>query len=387
MSLAKPVKKPTVKRAVGHTDDSTSKGGLKSPSAAEINGFRKSLLNWYDRNRRSLPWRATQGQGSPYHVWLSEIMLQQTVVAAVIPYFTKFVEKWPRVEDLAAADTEEVMKEWAGLGYYARARNLHKCARIITHEHNGVFPDTQEGLRDLPGIGEYTSAAIAAIAFDRPATVIDGNVDRVVARYFAVEEPFPEGKKQVRHFAQMLSEGRSDRPGDFAQAMMDLGATVCIPKNPRCTICPVAAACHGRLAGIQDELPRKALPKAKPHKHGYVYWITDSKGRVLLERRDEVQMMGGMLGLPVSSWELSKAKVAHDPVFSNVLDIRAIKGIKVMHSFTHFDLTLAGYAGKVDKTAPFRGPRYVWVAAEDVAKAGLPSLFVKAVKLFRSKKV
>ena len=208
----------------------SSGAALHKVSAAEIVFFRNSLLGWYDLNRRTLPWRAPPGMvADPYHVWLSEIMLQQTVVAAVMPYFTRFVERWPTVAALAAAPQEEIMKNWAGLGYYARARNLHKCAQAVTAEYGGVFPDRQDSLRALPGIGEYTSAAITAIAFDRPATVIDGNIDRVLARYFNVEEPFPAGKKAVRHYAERLSAGRTDRPGDFAQAMMDLGATVCIP--------------------------------------------------------------------------------------------------------------------------------------------------------------
>ncbi len=353
---------------------------------AEVDYFRKSLLAWYDKNRRTLPWRAEPGvSAEPYHVWLSEIMLQQTVVAAVIPYFTKFVDKWPSVKHLARAPQEEVMKEWAGLGYYARARNLHKCAQVVADEHKGRFPDTRENLMGLPGVGDYTSAAITAIAFDRPATVIDGNVDRVVARYFAVEEAFPAGKKDVRHYAAILSEGRADRPGDFAQAMMDLGATVCIPKAARCGLCPVAKGCRGRKAGIQSDLPAKAAKKAKPQKHGYVYWITDSKGRVLLERRDERGMMGGMMALPVSEWVAARGAKAHDPMLADVSVIEELRGMKVLHSFTHFDLTLQGCRVGSVRAADFKGPRYKWVAPEEVAAAGLPSLFAKAVKLFTSK--
>lgn len=236
----------------------------------------------------------------------------------------------------------------------------------------------------LPGIGEYTSAAIMSIAFDKPATVMDGNVDRVVARYFAVEEPFPGGKKAVRHYAGLLSEGREDRPGDFAQAMMDLGATVCIPKAARCGLCPVAAGCRGRKAGIQNALPAKAVKKAKPQKHGYVYWITDRKGRVLLERRDEAAMMGGMMALPVSEWVARSAARAHDPALAAVSDIEEIRGAQVMHSFTHFDLTLQACRGGPASAAAFKAPRYQWVAPEEALESGLPSLFAKAVKLFTS---
>ncbi|MBU0859860.1 MAG: A/G-specific adenine glycosylase [Alphaproteobacteria bacterium] len=387
MRSVRPVKKPAAKRAGkvqnSTTQSITSGAALHQLSANEINTFRKSLLAWYDQHRRSLPWRAPQGVvPDPYHVWLSEIMLQQTVVAAVIPYFTKFVEKWPTVTDLAQAPQAEVMKQWAGLGYYARARNLHKCAHVVTEEHSGVFPAAQEGLKTLPGVGDYTSAAITAIAFDRPATVVDGNVDRVVARYCAVEEPFPPGKKAVRQYAEMLSEGRKDRPGDFAQAMMDLGATICIPKAARCGLCPVAKACRGRQAGIQNELPRKRAAKEKPQKYGYVYWVTDKRGRVLLERRPETEMMGGMLALPVSVWDTARSKIVHDPALAGVSVITEVKAVKVLHSFTHFDLTLWGCVAVVEKAGVFRAPRYQWVAPEDALAAGLPSLFSKAVKFF-----
>jgi A/G-specific adenine glycosylase len=259
---------------------------------------------------------------------------------------------------------------------------LHKCAQVVTEEHNGIFPGTQEGLRTLPGVGDYTSAAITAIAFDRSATVVDGNVDRVVARYCAVEEPFPPGKKVVRHYAEMLSAGRKDRPGDFAQAMMDLGATVCIPKAARCGLCPLASGCRGRKAGIQNELPRKMPAKEKPQKYGYVYWVTDARGRVLLERRPETEMMGGMLALPVSAWDVRRSKIAHDPVLADVSVITEVKAVKVLHSFTHFDLTLRGCVAQVEKAGLFRAPRYQWMAPEDALAAGLPSLFSKAVKFF-----
>lgn len=371
------------RRKVDTTDHITSAPGLHAVKGAEIDAFRKAVLSWYDKNARTLPWRAPQGVSpDPYHVWLSEIMLQQTVVAAVIPYFTKFVDKWPNVAALAAAPQDDVMQAWAGLGYYARARNLHKCAQAVAGDHGGAFPDTQDALMTLPGIGEYTGAAVAAIAFDRPATVIDGNVDRVIARYFAVAEPFPGGKKAVRHFATALAADRTDRPGDFAQAMMDIGATVCIPKGARCGLCPVAATCRGRAAGIQDELPRKAAKKPKPQKHGFVYWVTDGRGRVLLERRAESAMMGGMMALPVAPWVETAEKPAHDRRFSSVLSIKEQKSLRVSHSFTHFDLILRGCRVEGAKAADFKAPQYRWVAPDDVLAAGLPSLFTKAVKLF-----
>lgn len=353
-------------------------------SAKEVNDFRNCLLTWYDKNRRVLPWRALAGRrADPYHVWLSEIMLQQTVVAAVIPYFTKFVEKWPTVQDLASAPLNEVMADWAGLGYYARARNLYKCAQVVANEYKGKFPRTRAGLKALLGIGEYTSAAIAAIAYDLPATVIDGNVDRVIARYFAIEEPLPAGKKSIRHYAEILSEGRTDRPGDFAQAMMDLGATICIPKAARCPQCPLAAACRGRKQAIQNELPKKLRKRAKPQKHGYVYWVTDDRGRVLLERRPEEAMMGGMLALPVSEWVSLEDRPAHDSEISTVLkSVRAVKGLEIRHSFTHFDLILYGCRARADAAAIDGKGRFLWLAPDKDDIRGLPSLFTKAAKMF-----
>jgi A/G-specific adenine glycosylase len=255
----------------------------------------------------------------------------------------------------------------------------------VAADYGGVFPDRQDALKALPGIGEYTSAAIAAIAFDRPATVIDGNIDRVLARYFAVEEPFPAGKKAVRHYAERLSAGRTDRPGDFAQAMMDLGATVCIPKAARCGICPLARKCRGRAGGFQNTLPRKAPPRTKPQKRGFVYWATDGKGRLLLERRPESAMMGGMMALPVSEWLPKGQAPAHDPRLAAVSVIRETRKIRVLHSFTHFDLELRGCYAAVENAASFRGPRYAWVEPDAALGAGLPSLFAKAIKLFTKK--
>jgi A/G-specific adenine glycosylase len=348
---------------------------LKPFPKKEIEYFRASLLDWYDDNRRTLPWRAAQENTPvPYHVWLSEIMLQQTVVAAVIPYFLKFVEKWPTVHDLANAPYEDVMAAWAGLGYYARARNLHKCAQFVSSELHGKFPDTIEGLKALPGIGDYTSAAIMAIAFDKPATVVDGNVDRVMARYAQIEIPFPEGKKRVKLAAQYMAEGQAVRPGDFAQAMMDLGATICVPQKARCGLCPVHKYCRAKKSGIQDSLPLKSPKKAKPHKFGYVYWIENGKGDILIERRNEKEMLGGMLALPTSDWITNDKKLAHDSRFSELDSLTVHKKKTVHHSFTHFDLTLYGVSGRM--------PHRKGTPSKDVAKCGMPSLFVKASKLF-----
>jgi len=306
-------------------------------------------------------------------------MLQQTVVAAVIPYFVKFVDKWPTVRNLAKASQDEVMEAWAGLGYYSRARNLHKCAQIIANEMKGKFPDTQAELKKLPGIGEYTSAAITAIAFNKPATVIDGNVDRVISRYYAITEPLPPGKTKIREYAAALSEGRTDRPGDFAQAMMDLGATICTPRSPRCVLCPIKQGCKGHSEGLHEELPYKLAKAAKPRKYGYVYWIRNSRGEVLFERRGETGMLAGTLGLPTSTWETDKRALKH-PDFVPVKTVDGSKIPSVYHSFTHFDLELIGqvvdFKGKKLDKAP-----WLWIAENDIGAQGVPTVFKKFVSL------
>ena len=348
------------------------------PDRAHINSFRKSILGWYDNNRRVLPWRALAGQvADPYHVWLSEVMLQQTVVAAVIPYFLKFIEKWPTVHDLAAAPADDVMAAWAGLGYYARARNLHKCAREVSAQ-GGAFPSAIEELKNLPGIGDYTSAAITAIAYDTPATVVDGNVERVVARYFRIMEELPSAKKSIRRHADFLSAGRTDRPGDFAQAMMDLGATVCMPASPRCGLCPLQKKCAGK--DVAARLPMRAVKGKKPYKYGHIYWITDGRGRVLLERRPEKGLLAATVGFPTSEW-LEKKPSHLDLAASRLSGARSQKSLKVFHSFTHFDLELQGWcieAVGVD----FAGKNgYFWEAEKTVRKTAMPSLFKKFSKL------
>jgi len=243
--------------------DSTTTAEKQEVSRAPAE-LSRAILDWYDGHRRDLPWRARPGEAAdPYAVWLSEIMLQQTTVATVGPYFRRFLARWPRVEDLAAADLDDVLREWQGLGYYARARNLHKCAVVVAKEHGGRFPETEEGLRTLPGIGAYTAAAIAAIAFDRPAVVVDGNVERVMARLNAEDTPLPSAKPLLREYAARLTPGT--RAGDYAQAVMDLGATVCTPRQPKCLLCPWNAACAARAEGIAETLPRRAArAKADP---------------------------------------------------------------------------------------------------------------------------
>lgn len=343
-------------------------------SLRTINSFRKSVLNWYDKNRRTLPWRALPGEAAnPYHVWLSEIMLQQTVVAAVIPYFLKFTQKWPTIHDLAAAPQDDVLKEWAGLGYYARARNLYKCAQVVSTEYSGTFPQTYPQLKALPGIGDYTAAAIMSIGFDRPSVVVDGNVERVMSRYFAITTPLPDGKADVRKAAAHLSADRADRPSDYAQALMDLGATICIPKSPRCGACPLHKNCQARIMNIAADLPAKAPKKVKPFKHGHVYWVSSGKkGLILLEKRPEQGLFGGMMGFPTSEW-LENGEISHPKSILSLGEPHKLEKMIVRHSFTHFDLELQGYHLQCAKT-----PRHMRaVAKEELLSSGLPSLFQK----------
>ncbi|MDA8585377.1 A/G-specific adenine glycosylase [Rhodobacteraceae bacterium] len=298
------------------------------------------LLAWYDLHARVLPWRISPAdrkagvRPDPYRVWLSEIMLQQTTVAAVQAYFLKFTKLWPKVEDLAAATDAAVMAEWAGLGYYARARNLLKCARAIANEHGGQFPSDREALLALPGIGPYTAAAVGSIAFDKPETVLDGNVERVMSRLFLVETPLPKSKPELMELAAGLTPG--ERAGDYAQAVMDLGATICTPKSPACGICPWRDPCRARATGGQAELPRKDRKKPKPVRLGIVYLGRRADGAWLVETRPERGLLGGMLGWPGSDWG-EDAPVDVPPVQADWRDL----GGEVRHTFTHFHLRLA----------------------------------------------
>jgi len=331
------------------------------------------LLGWYDVHARDLPWRVPPGSGhraDPYRVWLSEVMLQQTTVAAVAPYFHRFTALWPGVEALAAAQDAAVMAEWAGLGYYARARNLLKCARAVAADHGGRFPDTAETLRALPGIGPYTAAAIAAIAFDRPETVVDGNVERVMARLHAVETPLPTAKGELTAHAAALTP--ENRPGDYAQAVMDLGATICTPKSPACGICPWMARCKARAAGIARELPAKLPKKAKPTRLGTAYIARRADGALLTEIRPDKGLLGGMLAFPSTDWSDDP-----EPAPPLVAEWREIG--EVRHTFTHFHLRLAvQIAAAPAAAAPGRG---TWTEARDFRPAALPTLMRKAWNL------
>lgn len=332
----------------------------------------RDLLRWYDANARDLPWRAPPGAAPPhpYRVWLSEVMLQQTTVAAVKPYFEGFLARWPRVEDLAAAPVEEVMKAWAGLGYYSRARNLHAAAKLVAAR--GGFPDTEEGLRALPGVGSYTAAAIAAIAFGRRAVVIDGNVERVVARLFAIETPLPAARPAIRARAEAITPRQ--RAGDFAQAMMDLGATICTPRNPACAICPVLEDCEARRRGSAAELPRKAAKAARPRRRGAAFWIERADGLVLLRTRPPKGLLGGMTELPGTEWR--EGFDPDDSLAPLAADYR--RAGEARHVFTHFELTLVVYRACVAATTPApEGCR--WVALGDLGGEALPTVMRKAI--------
>jgi len=339
------------------------------------------LLRWYDRHHRRLPWRAAPGgkgtaTADPYRVWISEIMLQQTTVVAVLPYYERFLTKFPTVRDLAAAPVEDVMAAWAGLGYYARARNLHACARAVAAA--GGFPDTAEALRDLPGIGPYTATAIAAIAFNRPGIPVDGNVERVLSRLFAIADPLPGSKPRIREAAALLEADRAARarPSDFAQALFDLGATICTPTQPACALCPWRDGCTGLSQGVAADLPRKSPKPDRPHRHGAHFWLTDAAGNVLLRRRPPEGLLGGMTELPGTPWRDRRwpraDALAHAPMDANWRPAGTVR-----HGFTHFTLDIALFAALVPdiRAEGFLRP----VTALDAE--ALPSVMRKCVRM------
>jgi len=334
------------------------------------------LLTWYDRHRRVLPWRALPGEtADPYRVWLSEVMLQQTTVQAVAPYFAAFLARWPNVAALAAAPVEEVMLAWAGLGYYARARNLHACAKVVAQWRGGQFPDDQADLRQLPGIGEYTAAAIAAIAFDKPAVVVDGNVERVMARLFAVTQPMPGAKAELKRLAATLAPVA--RPGDYAQATMDLGATICTPTSPACGICPWMAACEGRRLGIAAQLPAKLAKPERPTRRGIAFWTLAKDGSVLLRRRPPEGLLGGMMEVPSTAWRAEQwaldQAVLEAPLAA---EWRLLSG-QIRHTFTHFHLDLAVAVGRAGPKSAARG---IWCSLDRLEDQALPTVMRKVVR-------
>lgn len=338
------------------------------------------LLAWYDRHHRELPWRvspAARARGrvaDPYHVWMSEVMLQQTTVQAVKAYFEKFLDLWPTVADLASADTEDVMKAWAGLGYYARARNLKKCAEAVVATHGGIFPRTVEGLQGLPGIGDYTSAAIASIAYDVRALVMDGNVERVLSRIFAVTEALPGAKPILKAHLDTLTP--QDRPGDFAQAMMDLGATICTPRRPACSLCPWRDHCRALAQEDPENFPAKAPKKQKPVRLGAAFVAVDGQQRVLLKKRIETGLLGGMTEVPTTSWNSNRDGVTDASAAPFVADW--IPAGTITHVFTHFELRLTVYRADV-AAVQMDGDNGWWEPVANLDGEALPTVMKKAI--------
>ncbi len=350
------------------------------------------LLAWYDRHRRVLPWRPPAGQRpDPYAVWLSEIMLQQTTVKAVGPYFQKFLARWPDVTELARASLNDVLRMWAGLGYYSRARNLHACAVAVLRDHHGAFPDTEEGLRSLPGIGPYTAAAIAAIAFDRRTMPVDGNIERVVSRLFAVEDQLPQGKPVIQKLATtLLGDARAgdetsragderSRAGDSAQALMDLGASICTPKKPACSLCPLNQGCVARERGDQESFPRKERKKTGELRRGAAFVVTCGD-ELLVRTRPENGLLGGMTEVPGSDWRAAQddaTALKQAPKLNGVMAWHRKVGA-VTHVFTHFPLELVVYTARV--TVRARAPEGMrWVAIATLEHEALPNLMRKVI--------
>lgn len=337
------------------------------------------LLDWYDRHARVMPWRISPQDRAdgirpdPYRVWMSEVMLQQTTVAAVKDYFRRFTDRWPTVTDLASAQDADVMAEWAGLGYYARARNLLKCARYVVEHHDGVFPNHHDRLLKLPGVGPYTAAAVSSIAFDQPETVVDGNVERVISRLYDIHTPLPTSKPELTDLARTLTP--SERPGDYAQAIMDLGATICTPKSPACGICPWHEPCLARAHGTAAELPKKVAKKPKPTRHGIVYIARREDGSWLMETRPDKGLLGGMLAFPTTDWGETTEDLPPLSAEWEELDAEAL------HTFTHFHLRLRIMTAWIeDDAVPSRGH---FLAASDFSPAALPTVFRKAFDLAR----
>ncbi|WP_379920866.1 A/G-specific adenine glycosylase [Erythrobacter sp. R86502] len=345
-----------------------------------IASISNNLLAWYDIHARDLPWRQAPGSARPddaawpYRVWLSEVMLQQTTVAAVKPYFAKFLTLWPTVDALAAAADDDVLAAWAGLGYYSRARNLIKCARVVADR--GGFPQTESELRQLPGLGDYTAAAVAAIAFGQRAVVVDANVERVVARLFAIDTPLPGARKAIRAAADTITPNK--RAGDFAQALMDLGSHICTSRAPRCLLCPLHDDCEGRKSGEPERLPIKPARKAVPERYGAAFWITRKAGReVWLVTRPDTGMLGGMRALPDDGWTARRDGSGQPPLPGAWHTVGAVR-----HGFTHAHLTLeVRRLESRGENSPEMVGDGVWWPVSDIGEAGLATLFAKAAQI------
>jgi len=351
----------------------------KKPNTDQLAGtnirlLQRRLKDWFSEEGRALPWRKGGRKRDPYRVWLSEIMLQQTTVKTVTPYFESFCTRWPTVQALAAVPLEDVLHAWAGLGYYARARNLKACAETVTKDFDGQFPESPTDLQKLPGIGAYTAAAIAAIAFDRPAAVIDGNIERVIARLFAIDDDPKRAKARIREYAALLTPAQG--AGDHAEAMMDLGAIICRPTSPDCEICPVAGHCLARRLGIAEDIPVRPPRPALPRRSARVYWL-ERDGQVRLRRRPAKGLLGGMLEFPATPWEDRASPLTEPDIVGRLSPSGALEKLPggVSHTFTHFHLDLEIFTAKADSID--EGP---WVAVDDLEKVGLPTLMLKIAR-------
>ncbi|MEP3197002.1 MAG: A/G-specific adenine glycosylase [Lentilitoribacter sp.] len=341
------------------------------------------LLTWYDKHHRQLPWRISPSEqklgviADPYHVWLSEIMLQQTTVTAVKPYFDKFVKLWPKVENLADASSDSVMQAWAGLGYYSRARNLKKCADLVATEYGGHFPETEAGLIKLPGIGPYTAAAIAAIAFNQPAAVVDGNIERVFTRLFEIKTPLPAAKPEIK--TEVAKNVPSDRPGDFAQGLMDLGSSICTPKKPNCLLCPLQTSCQASARGEQEHYPVKLPKKAKPKRQGAAFVLKSENGAIYLQKRPDTGLLADMSEVPTTDWTSNRDGETGDHAAPLSLDWRKHNSIK--HVFTHFELTLVVYSADISDQDMVNAKLADgwWSDPEQIKNEALPNLMKKVI--------
>tara|TARA_E500000075_G_C6981073_1_gene316698 strand:- start:286 stop:1350 length:1065 start_codon:yes stop_codon:yes gene_type:complete len=333
------------------------------------------ILGWYDAHRRTLPWRSEPGVvPNPYHVWLSEIMLQQTTVATVKSYFEYFLTRWPKIENLAEASLDDVLHAWQGLGYYARARNLHKCAKAISSDYDSRFPETESALLSLPGIGPYTASAIMAIAFNKKATPMDGNIERVITRLYAVAEPLPKSKKYLYQLAKQMTPDQ--RAGDYAQALMDIGATICKPKSSKCSICPLMHNCIAKSKGLEGELPKREKKPIKPLRQATVFWVTRSSGKVLLRKRPEKGLLGGMIEIPSSSWEVerkSRAELIEQAPFD--INWTIVPGT-IRHTFTHFHLDLEILSGTYEGKSLIGD---IWSMPHQFNDHALPTVMKKVI--------
>lgn len=358
--------------------DQTRKAASGESSEALSGGVASRLLAWYDAHHRDLPWRVAPGalaggaRPDPYRIWLSEVMLQQTTVEAVKAYFRAFLEKWPDVGTLAAAPVEDVMKAWAGLGYYSRARNLKACADLVAGR-GGRFPDTEAGLRELPGIGAYTAAAIAAIAFDRPAAVVDGNVERVVSRLNSIATPLSEAKPEIRALVEQMVPAR--RPGDFAQAMMDLGATLCTPRRPRCMLCPLREDCSAILSGDPERFPVRLPKDDKPLRRGAAFVAERNDGAILLRKRPEKGLLGGMTEVPTTSWSARVDGATTEAAAPLPADWRHAG--RIAHVFTHFALELEVFHAHIKGDAP---DGHFWSLAHEISGEALPTVMKRVIE-------